>query len=75
MIQDVLTPFATLFIAVGLEATQLGYKDTDNVAPLINQALELCYSCSPNDISQKHIMSRQRYLIPQIADSEFCLNN
>ena len=75
MFQDVLTPFATLFMAVGLEATRLGYKGTDNVMPLITQALELCYSRSPNVVRQKHILSRHRYWVPQISDSEFCLNN
>ena len=70
-----LTPFATLFLAVGLEATRLGYRRSDNVAPLINQANELCYSHSLNDVRQKIIMARHRYWIPQIADSEFCLNN
>ena len=41
MVQDVLTPFAILIMATGIEAIRQGYTEDDNLTPLLTQCLEL----------------------------------
>ena len=76
IIQDVLTPFGTLFNATIKQAEWLKYQDKDDVFPLLNEALELCYSKSPLDIRQQPSSKDPHwYWFPQIENSEFRLNS
>ena len=76
VLQDILTPFATLFLATKLQAEHLKLGDEDDTTTLMHQALELCYSKSPMDVRQKSLMQEpHRYWYPQIEESEFRLNS
>ena len=75
MVQDVMTPFAILFMAVGIEAVRQGYSDDDDLSPLLTQCLELCYSKSPKDVRPKKNLSRAENWIPPDTESRFFLNS
>ena len=74
IIQDVLTPYGILYKAAIMRAEDLGMSEDDDVFPIANEALELCYSKSPRDVRQ-HPPSRnpQSYWYPQEQESEFML--
>jgi hypothetical protein len=76
--QDVLTPFAVAFRAGISEANQRLYGSNDDIFPIVNEAIELCYSKSPVDIRHPTdgLMKRQAFLNwhPQKEDSKFGLN-
>lgn len=77
-IQDVLTPYAVALKAAVLEAGQRMYVDEDDVFPLINEALELCYSKCPADVRHPTDGLKKdqafRNWHPQMADTKFGLN-
>ena len=75
MVEDVLTPFATLFLAVGLEARRLGYQDNDDVSMLLNQCLEICYSKSPKDVRRREAKMEYEYWILPVLESRFEMNS
>ena len=76
--QDVLTPFAVVLRAALNEANHRMYDASDNLFPLMNEAIELCYSRSPADIRHKQdgMIKPQafRNWHPQYADTKFGLN-
>ena len=43
VVKDVLTPYAVLFQAAIHRAEYLGYRSDEDVIPLIQDALEICY--------------------------------
>ena len=49
VIQDVLTPYATLYTAAIRRAARLRYRAQDDIMPLIQEALEICYSREPRE--------------------------
>lgn len=77
--QDVLTPFAVLVKAAVIEAGVRMLDSTANIFPLMNEALELCYSKCPADIRHKTdgLIKPQafRNWHPQFADTKFGLNS
>jgi hypothetical protein len=75
VLQDVLTPYATLFQVTVEEAERHGLHEDDDVAPIMNQALEICYSKSPLDTRAKTLREKQDYWFPSITESEFDLNS
>lgn len=76
VVQDVMTPFATLFKAAILQAEHLKYGENEDVMPLINEALELCYSKEPKDVRACSTSSSPHwYWLPATDGSEFRLNS
>ena len=75
VVQDVMTPFAVLFSAAIKRADYLSYDRDRDVFPIINEALELCYSKQPDDVRQHGFKRPQDYWYPAVEASEFDLNS
>lgn len=75
VIQDVLTPYATLFQAAILQAETLGYQETRDIFPLMNECLEIAYSKSPKDVRKCINPDRASYWYPKSDATEFNLNS
>ena len=77
VVQDVLTPYAVLFEAARIRAEELNYQPDDDLMPIIQEALELCYSREPyeaRNFGQMSFSSRNHWY-PPITSTLTSLND